>query len=137
MANNMYNYDVIIIDDEKDIIDLLELYCENLGCFRNIIKARDGSEASAKLSKQKFSLILLDVNMPRKSGIDLIKEIARKNHDNDPRSVVIVSGELNKDVLTEGMKQGAKSFLVKPFTEEQFQERVKSVLSVTAPNLSL
>lgn len=129
--------DVIIIDDERDVIDLLEMYCENMGCFRNIIKARDGAEASNKLANQKFCLILLDVNMPRKSGIDLIKEIARPAHENDPRAVVIVSGGLNKEVLTEGMKRGAKNFLVKPFTEDQFQERVKTVLSVTAPDIQL
>ena len=137
MSTGVYNSDVIIIDDERDIVELLQLYCENMGCFRNIITARDGSEASKKLANQTFCLILLDVNMPRKSGVDLVKEIAEKDHQNDPRSVVIVSGELNKDVLTESMKRGTKNFLVKPFTEEQFQERVRSVLQTTAPNLLL
>ena len=127
--------DVIIIDDESSVIDVLEMYCENLGVFRNIIKAKDGSEASKKLANQKFCLILLDVNMPRKSGVDLIKEISHKVHPNSPQAVVIVSGELNKEVLTESMKRGTKNFLVKPFTEEQFQEKVKTILTVTAPNL--
>jgi len=126
--------DVIIVDDDKDVLDVLALYCENIGCFRNIIKAKDGSEASKKLANQKFSLILLDINMPRKSGVDLIKEIGEKDHPNSLESVIIVSGELNKEVLAETMKRGVKSFLVKPFDEDQFIERTKSVLTRLSPD---
>lgn len=127
--------DVIIIDDDRGVIEVLELYCENLGCFRNIIKARDGSEASKKLANQRFAIILLDINMPRKSGIDIIKEIEDKNHPNQLESVIIVSGELNKTVLAESMKRGVKNFLVKPFDENQFIERTKGVLAKVRPGL--
>jgi response regulator of citrate/malate metabolism len=129
------NDDVIIIDDDHGVLEVLELYCENLGCFRNIIKARDGSEASKKLENQKFALILLDINMPKKSGVDIIKELADKNHVNSLDSVVIVSGELNKTVLAESMKRGVKTFLVKPFDETQFIERVKGILAKVRPGL--
>lgn len=127
--------DVIIIDDDRGVIEVLELYCENLGIFRNIIKAKDGSEASKKLANQKFCLILLDINMPRKSGVDIIKEVADKNHPNSLESIVIVSGELNKTVLAEAMKRGVKNFLVKPFDETQFIERVRGVVKKTNPTL--
>lgn len=133
--NAPQNDDVIIIDDDRGVIEILELYCENLGCFRNIIKAKDGSEASKKLANQKFSLILLDINMPKKSGVDIIKELTDKNHPNSLDSVVIVSGELNKTVLAKAMKNGVKTFLVKPFDEDQFIERVKGVLAKTRPGL--
>jgi len=73
MATEDFGSDVIISDDESSVLDVLEMYCENLGCFRNIIKAKDGSEASKKLANQKFCLILLDINMPRKTGVDIIK----------------------------------------------------------------
>jgi len=49
--------------------------------------------------------------------------------------VVIVSGELNKDVLAAAMKMGTKNFLVKPFTEEQFQDKARTILKMTAPQL--
>lgn len=127
--------DVLIVDDDRGVIEVIELYCENLGCFRNIIKARDGSEASKKLANQKFALILLDINMPKKSGVDIIKELDDKNHPNSLESVVIVSGELNKTVLAESMKRGVKTFLVKPFDETQFIERVKGVLAKVRPGL--
>ncbi len=135
MATGLYGSDVIIVDDESSVLDVLEMYCENMGCFRNIIRARDGGEASKKLANQKFCLILLDHNMPRKSGVDIIKEISHKDHPNSPEAVIIVSGELNKEVLTESMKLGTKNFIVKPFTEEQFQAKVRSILETTAPQL--
>jgi two-component system chemotaxis response regulator CheY len=127
--------DAIIIDDDRGVIEVLEMYCENLGVFRNIIKARDGSEASKKLANQKFSLILLDINMPKKSGVDIIKELEDKNHPNDLSAVIIVSGELNKTILAESMKRGAKNFIVKPFDETQFRDKVKGVLGKTRPDL--
>lgn len=127
--------DVLIVDDDRGVVEVIELYCENLGCFRNIIKARDGSEASKKLANQKFAIILLDINMPKKSGVDIIKELDDKNHPNSLESVVIVSGELNKTVLAESMKRGVKTFLVKPFDETQFIERVKGVLAKVRPGL--
>lgn len=127
--------DVIIIDDDRGVIEVLELYCENIGVFRNIIKAKDGGEASKKLANQKFAIILLDINMPRKSGVDIIKELADKDHPNNLENVIIVSGELNKDVLAAAMGKGVKNFLVKPFDEAQFIERVAGVLKKVRPNL--
>ena len=122
--------DVLIVDDDSGVIEVLELYCENLGCFRNIITARDGSEASKKLANQAFSLILLDINMPRKSGVDIIKELENIDHPNDLKNVVIVSGELSKLVLTDTIKRGVKNFLVKPFDESQFNDKVSAILKL-------
>lgn len=126
--------DVIIIDDDRDVIDILEMYCENLGIFRNIIKARDGSEASKKLANQSFACILLDVNMPKKSGVDIVKEFDKESL-NTIDSVIVVSGELNKNVIQDVVSRGVKNFLVKPFDESSFQEKVKAVVSKTKPEL--
>jgi response regulator of citrate/malate metabolism len=122
--------DVIIIDDDSGVLEVLEIYCENLSCFRNIIKARDGSEASKKLRNQEFALILLDVNMPKKSGVDILRELHDKDHPNDIKNVIIVSGELNKMVLTVSVERGVKNFLVKPFDEDQFREKIKPILNL-------
>ncbi|MBT3584303.1 MAG: response regulator [Halobacteriovoraceae bacterium] len=126
-VNKKVPKDVIIIDDDKKVCDVLEMYCENLGCFRNIIVANDGSIASKKLTNQIFGLILLDVNMPRKTGIDILKEF-KDSHPNNIENVILVSGELDKHVITAAMKQGCKQYLVKPFDEGAFAEKVRPVL---------
>ncbi|OUR97259.1 hypothetical protein A9Q84_13110 [Halobacteriovorax marinus] len=119
--------DCLIIDDEKDICEVLKLYCENLGVFRNIIVARDGVSGTNKLHNQKFGLILLDINMPKKSGIDVLKEF-EGDHKNNIEDVLVVSGELDKTKLQKILSRGVKSFMIKPFDEGQFQEKVLPIL---------
>jgi len=119
--------DCLIIDDERDICEVLKLYCENLGIFRNIIVARDGVTGTNKLHNQKFGLILLDLNMPKKTGIDVLKEFDG-DHKNNLEDVVVVSGELDKTKLTKILTRGVKNFMIKPFDEAQFQEKVLPVL---------
>lgn len=127
--------DVIIIDDEQSVIDVLEMYCENLGCFRNIITATDGSLGNSKLSNQAFSLILLDVNMPKIKGGDIIKKLSFEGGMNSVDSVCVVSGNIDKEFLTDALKEGVKHYIVKPFTEEQFREKAAQILKVTAPHI--
>lgn len=119
--------DCLIIDDEKDICEVLKIYCENLGVFRNIIVARDGIVGTNKLHNQKFGLILLDINMPKKSGLDVLKEFDG-DHKNSFDSVIVVSGELDKTKLSAILGKGVKNFIIKPFTEAQFQEKVIPIL---------
>ncbi|MFT6071291.1 MAG: response regulator of citrate/malate metabolism [Bacteriovoracaceae bacterium] len=127
--------DVIIIDDEQSVIDLLEMYCEELGCFRNIITATDGAIGATKLKNQSFSLILLDINMPKKSGEEIIRELKTHKGPNSVDSVLVTSGQINKGFLGDAIENGVKNFLVKPFSKEQFNEKAKKILKVTAPDL--
>lgn len=122
--------DVLIVDDDKNICEVLKEYCHNMGCFKNIVFANDGITATQKLRNQKFSLILLDMNMPKKSGLDLLGELD-KNALNQREAVVIVSGTLEKTVISKVLENGVKTFLVKPFDEASFQDRVLKVLAAT------
>ena len=121
--------DVIIIDDDLGVCEVLSLYCENLGIFRNIVVANDGALGYAKLKNQKFSLILLDINMPKKSGIDILEKLSNTNEENSPRNVIIVSGEVKQASLQLALRQGVKIFLIKPFDEKSFVEKVKLVIA--------
>lgn len=120
--------DVLIVDDDKNICEILKEYCLNMGCFKNIVFANDGITATQKLRNQRFSLILLDMNMPKKSGLDLLGEF-EKGALNQRESVLIVSGTLEKDLISKIIERGVKTFLVKPFDEPSFQDRVLKVLS--------
>lgn len=125
--------DVLIIDDDKNICEILKAYCINMGCFKNIVFAHDGIMATQKLRNQKFALILLDMNMPKKSGLDLLGEF-EKGALNQKESVVVVSGTLEKELIAKVINQGVKTFLVKPFDEPSFQDRVLKVLAQSAPS---
>jgi response regulator of citrate/malate metabolism len=124
--------DLLIIDDDKDICEILKEYAVRMGCFKNIVFAHDGILGTQKLRNQKFAVILLDIGLPKKSGLDLVAEFDGTGI-NKKESVVIVSGTLDKDVIAAIMNAGIKSFLVKPFDEAKFQERVLKVLSILNP----
>lgn len=119
--------DVLICDDVKAVCDVLKTYCENMGCFKNIVVANDGITATQKLRNQKFALILLDINMPKKTGLDLIDEFDGSDHNSKDR-ILVVSGELEKDLIAKILGRGVKNFLVKPFDEQNFQEKVLKIL---------
>ncbi len=122
--------DVLIIDDDKNVCEVLKQYCENMGCFKNVLLAHDGIMASQKLRNQKFALILLDMNLPKKTGMDLIGEFGQ-NDINQKDSIVVVSGVLEKELITKIIKSGVKNFLAKPIDESTFQEKVLKVLNLS------
>lgn len=120
--------DVLIIDDEPEVSEVLHMYLENMERFRRIITASDGALASKKLANQNFGLILLDMNLPKKNGLDILKELS-KHTMNSVDNVVVISGELDKDKLQTAISRGVKHFIVKPFDEEGFKSKVKKIVS--------
>jgi response regulator of citrate/malate metabolism len=128
MSTKPVQRDVLIVDDDKNICEILKEYVIHMGCFKNIVMAHDGMLATQKLRNQKFALVLLDINMPKKTGLDLLAEFTDKNSLNKTHSVVIVSGTLDKDAIADILKAGIKTFLVKPFDEATFQDRVLKIL---------
>lgn len=128
MSTKPVQRDVLIVDDDKNICEILKEYVIHMGCFKNIVMAHDGMLATQKLRNQKFALVLLDINMPKKTGLDLLAEFTDKNGLNKVHSVVIVSGTLDKDAIADILKAGIKTFLVKPFDEAAFQDRVLKIL---------
>ena len=63
----MSQYNVLVVDDEKEIRDAIEIYLKNEGI--TVIKAKDGIEAIEKLNEHSVHLIILDIMMPRLDGI--------------------------------------------------------------------
>lgn len=122
--------DVLICDDDKNICEILKTYCENMGCFKNIVMAHDGITATQKLRNQKFALVCLDISMPKKSGFDLIGDVESESI-NSKDNILIVSGTLEKELIAKIIASGVKNFMVKPFDEKQFQEKVLRILSVS------
>ena len=121
--------DVMVIEDEAEVAETLEMYLKNMDCFRNVVHSYDGTTAISKLANQAFSLILIDLNIPRRSGLDVLKYIA-DHEGNDIKDVIMVSGAFEKKSITKAMQYGAKHFLVKPFDEEAFREKVVKALEM-------
>ena len=113
---------ILIVDDEKEIRDLIEIYLKNEGY--EVVKAGTGLEAMQIVEAQKVDLIILDVMMPVVNGIDACIKI-REQH-NTP--IIMLSAKVEDIDKILGLSVGADDYLAKPFNPLELIARVKAQL---------
>ena len=118
----MDNKKILIVDDDKNICELLRLYLEKDG-FSTIV-ANDGGDALHQAQITNPDLILLDIMMPVLDGWQVCREI-RKN-SNVPIIMLTAKGETFDKVL--GLELGADDYVTKPFDSKEVVARIKAVL---------
>jgi diguanylate cyclase (GGDEF)-like protein len=116
---------VLVVDDDRENIELLTQYLAHEGL--SVQSAADGEGALHRLRAWKPHLILLDVNMPGVSGIDLIPRI-RAVTEHDYVSVILISGAMTLEDVNKGMNAGADDYLTKPFRSQELISRVRMML---------
>jgi two-component system, OmpR family, copper resistance phosphate regulon response regulator CusR len=114
---------VLLIEDEKKLARSLERHLKREGY--SVELAFDGSEAQGKLATNTYKLLILDINLPKMSGYDLLQEI-RLQLDSTP--VLILSARDTVEDRVKGLRLGADDYLVKPFDSGEFLARVEAVL---------
>ncbi len=100
---------VCLVDDEKDFVEALAQRLE-VRDF-DVTVALDGEQALEIVSNQDVDVVVLDVVMPGKDGIEVLREIKQIN---PLVEVIMLTGHATVDVAIEGMKVGAHDFLMKP-----------------------
>ncbi len=110
---------VLIIDDEKDILDSLSGILEDEGF--SVSKAADGKEGLAIFERETPDVVLLDVWMPELDGIQVLKKIRARKND---AKVVVISGHGTISTAVEAVKMGAYDFLEKPLSIDKILEVV-------------
>jgi DNA-binding response OmpR family regulator len=118
----MNNYFVLVVDDEKEIRDVIEIYLKNEGI--TVLKAKDGMEALEILNDHPIHLIILDIMMPRLDGISTTFKIREKQ--NIPIIILSAKSEDTDKIL--GLQVGADDYVTKPFNAMELVARVKSQL---------
>ncbi|MDR0139073.1 response regulator transcription factor [Metabacillus idriensis] len=118
----MTTYNVLVVDDDKEIRDAIEIYLKNENI--TVIKAKDGIEALEKLNEHAVHLILLDIMMPRLDGISTTFKIREKK--NIPIIILSAKSEDTDKIL--GLQVGADDYVTKPFNPMELIARVKSQL---------
>ncbi len=116
---------ILIVDDDKNICELLRLYLEKEGY--ETAMAHDGESALAVFEEKQFDLVLLDVMMPRVDGWETCRRIRAKG--NTPIIMLTAKGETFDKVL--GLELGADDYVVKPFDTKEVVARIKAVLRRT------
>ena len=103
---------VLVCDDEKHIVRLIQVNLERQGYA--VFTAFDGEEALAKVRSEKPDLVILDVMMPKMSGLEVLK-IIRSEPETKNLTVIVVSVMRDDEEVAEAYRCGADMHLTKPF----------------------
>ncbi len=117
---------VLVVDDEKDIVDILKYNLERENEFE-VLTAKDGREA-LELAENIPDLILLDIMMPELNGFEVCKQL--KNNANTSGIHVIFLTEKENEIL--GLEIGADDYISKPISPRKVLARIKSVIRRTS-----
>lgn len=117
---------VLVVDDFATMRRIVKGVLKGLG-FNQIIEAGDGTAALQELKKESVGLIVSDWNMPKMTGLDLLKAVRA---DEKLKSIpfIMVTAEGQKDNVIDAVKAGVSNYIVKPFTPETFGEKLEKVL---------
>jgi two-component system phosphate regulon response regulator PhoB len=120
----MNNKKILVVDDEEDIVELITFQLERDGY--HVICANDGIEAISKINKDDPDLVILDIMMPRMSGLDVV-QLIRGKKDKKSLPIIIVSAKSTEDDIVAGLDFGADDYLTKPFSLKVLSAKVKAI----------
>ena len=122
---NKFDTHILVVDDDDGIRDLVKQYLNENNYL--VTTADSAEDASNKIKIVKFDLIVLDIMMPGKSGIEFTQE--NKNMLNTPIILLTAKGKASERV--EGLEMGADDYLPKPFEPKELVLRIKNILNKT------
>ncbi len=122
---------VLIVDDNPTDRMLVKAILNKMG-IKNIQEAKSGNDAAFMLQNamnlaKQFDLVILDWNMPGKTGIDFLKEI-RSQKDTKKLGVIMATSVSDADKVRESLRVGVEDFIIKPIQHQLLAEKVEKFL---------
>jgi DNA-binding response OmpR family regulator len=121
---------ILIVEDDREIAKLVRDYLERAGFDPSV--AADGDEALIAARNGNPDLIVLDLGLPKRDGLDVIREI--RKHARTPIVILTARGEETDRIV--GLELGADDYIVKPFSPREVVARVRAVLRRTHADVS-
>jgi len=118
---------VLIVDDFLTMRRIVRKILRDLN-FEDIIEAEDGSAALDVLKRTRVDLIVSDWNMPRMTGLELLKEVRSTDSIKDI-PFLMVTAESQKENIVEAVKARVSNYIVKPFTAAVLEEKLAKILA--------
>ena len=118
----MKMYNILVVDDDREIVKAIEIYLTKEGY--NILKAYDGEEALKVMKENEIHLVILDIMMPNKDGIETLEEIRKTK----TIPVIMLSAKSEDYDKIEGLNTGADDYVTKPFNPLELIARVNSCI---------
>ncbi len=117
---------ILIIDDFATMRRILKNILKQLS-FKNLVEADDGTTALNVLESQKVDLIISDWNMPKMTGLELLKKV-RASTEYKKTPFLMVTAEAQKQNVIEAVQAGVSNYVVKPFTAEAISDKLEKIL---------
>lgn len=118
------NNKILLADDAAFMRMLVKDILKKNG-YTNIVEASDGEKACQIYAAEKPDLVLMDITMPNKNGLEALKEIRAS----DPTAKVIMCSAMGQElIVVDAIKLGALDFIVKPFKSDRVLQTVKKYL---------
>ena len=118
-------YNILVVDDEKDIVSALTIYLTTAGY--QVFPAYDGTEALDLLRREDIHLVLLDIMMPKLDGIAALTRL--REASNVP--VILLTAKTDDTDKLQGLNLGADDYVTKPFDVKELIARVHAVMRRT------
>jgi len=115
---------VLTVDDEQSIRDVLQTGLTRAGY--DCITAESADYATLQLDRENIDLVLLDINMPEKSGTDYLPELKERHPD---VAVIMLTGETDISTAVKAMREGANDYVQKPVSLSELAVRIEHALS--------
>ncbi len=119
---------VLIVDDEPNIVISLEFLMKREGFEVSV--ARDGEEALAKVAEVMPDVVLLDVMMPRKNGLEVCQQL-RADPAYQQTRIVMLTAKGRDTEVAKGLALGADAYMTKPFATKELVAEVRRLLGVS------
>ena len=117
---------IVVADDDEDILILVSFRLDRAG--HEVLTARNGEEALELICERHPDAAVLDVKMPKLTGIDVVRQV-RKDEAVRDTPVILLSAGVQEDTIASGFEAGANDYIRKPFSPDDLVQRLSAVLA--------
>lgn len=118
---------ILVVDDFATMRRIIKNTLRQIG-YENVVEAEDGEAAVAKLETERIDFIVSDWNMPKMTGLELLRWV--RSHDEfKDLPFLMVTAEAQKENILEAAKARVNNYVVKPFTAETMEEKIEAIMA--------
>ena len=122
------SFKILVADDKPDNVTLLARYLLDKGY--GLVQASDGEDALAQIRAEKPDLVMLDINMPKKDGFAVLREVRADPEIAHTPVIILTANRLDSVDIQTGLNLGADDYVLKPFDRRELMARIQTKLRV-------
>ena len=117
---------ILIAENEVELSARLFRLVDSLPVFRSVVRAMDGTDALNKIENQDFDILILNLDLPKRSALDVLRIVKARLKDNHAK-IILISEAFTKESVEQG-REYTTHFLAKPFNEESIKAKLGQLI---------